>query len=84
MKSGYWLVDTTMAKESSFDSDIVHNWWRKFWTLSIPSKVKICYWHIYQDALLIVIKLFHRKVIQSPSCSPCGSAWESITRALIT
>ncbi|KAM6558713.1 hypothetical protein CsatA_027952 [Cannabis sativa] len=82
VKSGYYLAANLDDQQNSTPSDLHSTWWKTFWHLSLPSKVKIFAWKVMHNALPTAAALQRRKVLDSTACSMCSSAWESIGHAL--
>uniref|UniRef100_A0A803P2K3 Reverse transcriptase domain-containing protein n=1 Tax=Cannabis sativa TaxID=3483 RepID=A0A803P2K3_CANSA len=82
VNSGFHLAENLAANRDSHASTSHTNWWKTFWSLNLPSKVKIFAWRVMQNALPTATGLHRRKVIDSAMCSLCNNAWESIGHAL--
>uniref|UniRef100_A0A803QMZ3 Reverse transcriptase domain-containing protein n=1 Tax=Cannabis sativa TaxID=3483 RepID=A0A803QMZ3_CANSA len=78
VNSGFHLAE---VRETSGSNNHT-NWWKMFWSLSLPSKVKKFAWRVMQDALPVATGLCRRKVIDSATSSLCHNAWESVGHAL--
>uniref|UniRef100_A0A803PHZ6 Reverse transcriptase domain-containing protein n=1 Tax=Cannabis sativa TaxID=3483 RepID=A0A803PHZ6_CANSA len=84
VKSGFHLASSISEKHQESSSDDHKSWWKYFWALQIPPKVKIFAWKVVQNALPVATGLHKRNVIDSALCSRCKHAWESIGHALFS
>uniref|UniRef100_A0A803PQM1 Uncharacterized protein n=1 Tax=Cannabis sativa TaxID=3483 RepID=A0A803PQM1_CANSA len=82
VKSGFHLATHLEDQLQSSSSDANRDWWKFFWNLSLPPKIRIFSWKVIQHILPVAVALFKRKVIDSAACSLCNSSWESIGHAL--
>jgi len=84
VKSAYHLArsrDRNGGGESS-DPSGMHRFWQRLWKERIPSKVRNFGWRACQNILPTKMNLFHRKVIDNPTCEECGLSLETILHAL--
>ncbi|XP_060959129.1 uncharacterized protein LOC133030409 [Cannabis sativa] len=84
VNSGYHLACSMASQEDSSCSSASSTWWKQFWNLNLPSKVKIFAWRVMHNALPSASNLHHRRIINSSTCSLCTNAWESIGHALFS
>ncbi|XP_060972669.1 uncharacterized protein LOC133038517 [Cannabis sativa] len=84
VKSGFHLAATLDEQQNSSTSDLHNSWWKTFWHLSLPSKIKIFAWKVMHNVLPTAAALHRRKVLDSAACSMCSCAWESIGHALFS
>lgn len=84
VKSGFHLASTLADASHESTSTDFKSWWRYFWSLRLPQKVKIFAWKILHNALPVASALHKRQVITSALCSRCKTTWESIGHALFT
>ena len=52
------------------------------WKAKIPSKIKAFGWRACQNILPTKMNLFHRKVIEDPTCDECGLGPETVLHVL--
>ncbi|KAM6576524.1 hypothetical protein CsatB_028361 [Cannabis sativa] len=71
VKSGYQFdadsQDTTAPSSSSSSND----WWQNFWSLKLPSKVRIFAWRAFHDALPTAAILHFRHIASDSLCPIC-------------
>ncbi|KAM6574984.1 uncharacterized protein LOC115696372 [Cannabis sativa] len=84
VSSGYTLASSLGEEDLSSCSHTQETWWKSFWKLNLPSKVKIFGWKVIQSSIPVAKSLYHRKILTSATCSLCQSAWESIGHALFS
>uniref|UniRef100_A0A803QAN3 Reverse transcriptase domain-containing protein n=1 Tax=Cannabis sativa TaxID=3483 RepID=A0A803QAN3_CANSA len=82
VKSGFHLATSLEEQHISSTSDPHRDWWRYFWNLNLPPKVRIFAWKVFHNILPVAAALFKKKIIDSAACSLCTSNWESIGHAL--
>uniref|UniRef100_A0A803QS43 Reverse transcriptase zinc-binding domain-containing protein n=1 Tax=Cannabis sativa TaxID=3483 RepID=A0A803QS43_CANSA len=51
VKSGYHLSATLDECDQAATSDLHSSWWKTFWHLSLPSKIKIFAWKVMHNAI---------------------------------
>uniref|UniRef100_A0A803NHT6 Reverse transcriptase domain-containing protein n=1 Tax=Cannabis sativa TaxID=3483 RepID=A0A803NHT6_CANSA len=84
VKLGFYLSATLDERDQSTPSDLHSSWWKTFWHLSLPSKIKIFAWKVMHNAISTAAALHKRKVIDSATCSMCNCIWESIGHTLFS
>lgn len=84
VKTGYQLLDEMENREvaSSSDQFAQRSFWNGIWKLNISKKMQIFCWRACNEALLTVENLYKRKILDSPLCSSCGKANETVFQAL--
>uniref|UniRef100_A0A803QAH8 Reverse transcriptase domain-containing protein n=1 Tax=Cannabis sativa TaxID=3483 RepID=A0A803QAH8_CANSA len=84
VKSGYHVA-CMLADETFVSVSSPHvSWWKSFWQLKLPPKVKLFAWKAIHNALPVASELYKRKSLTSASCSLCLNAWESVGHAMFT
>ncbi|XP_060959240.1 uncharacterized protein LOC133030497 [Cannabis sativa] len=83
-RSRYQLAYSLAAQENTTSSECHATWWKYFWSLKLPSKVKIFAWRVFHHSIPVAASLVQRKIIDSSSCSLCTCAWESVGHALFS
>lgn len=68
--------------ESTSDSGIERNWWKKMWSLKIPSKVKQFIWRAHNYCIATMLNLYRRHVVTNGLCPDCKKKQESTNHAL--
>lgn len=84
VKSAYHLArsrDRNGGGESS-DPSSMHHFWQRLWKARIPSQVRNFGWRACQNILPTKMNLFHRKVIDNPTCEECGLSPKTILHVL--
>uniref|UniRef100_A0A803P6L1 Reverse transcriptase zinc-binding domain-containing protein n=1 Tax=Cannabis sativa TaxID=3483 RepID=A0A803P6L1_CANSA len=82
VKSGFHLATSLEEQHASSTSNQHSDWWKYFWNLKLPPKIRIFAWKVFQNILPTAAALFKRKVLDSGECALCKSNWESIGHAL--
>uniref|UniRef100_A0A803PV88 Reverse transcriptase domain-containing protein n=1 Tax=Cannabis sativa TaxID=3483 RepID=A0A803PV88_CANSA len=83
VKSAYHLANSTSLPPSSSNPSFFMSWWKTFWNLNLPPKVKNFSWRVYHHILPVALNLFRRKTIPQPHCSFCKNPVETVTHALL-
>lgn len=84
VKSGYGLAESFGDSASSSTNLAQRSWWRRFWALKLPNKVKVFVWWAYFNALPTAMRLHRCRIIDSAACSLCSLAWEFVGHALFS
>lgn len=54
------------------------SFWRKIWNLHIPNTIKLFTWRACQDILPTKDNLYHRQVLNTPTCEACTLALKTV------
>ncbi|KAL5578350.1 hypothetical protein UlMin_020049 [Ulmus minor] len=81
VRSGYWLASQCRSVPSSSTSSITH-WWKKFWRLRIPSKIRIFLWKAFHDWIPSSVNLVRHGVPSRNRCLICNEADDTTLHAL--
>uniref|UniRef100_A0A803QPV3 Reverse transcriptase n=1 Tax=Cannabis sativa TaxID=3483 RepID=A0A803QPV3_CANSA len=84
VQSGYHFACSLENQHRATSSTSEQSWWKAFWGLNLPSKVRIFAWRVIQHSIPVAAALFQRKIITSVACSLCSNAWESIGHAMFS
>uniref|UniRef100_A0A803PYN1 Reverse transcriptase domain-containing protein n=1 Tax=Cannabis sativa TaxID=3483 RepID=A0A803PYN1_CANSA len=82
VKSGFHLASSLEDEDACSPSDPNLTWWKFFWSLNLPPKIRIFAWKVYHNIIPTAAALHRRKIIDSAACSLCTSNWESVGHAL--
>ncbi|KAL5567268.1 hypothetical protein UlMin_030432 [Ulmus minor] len=81
VRSGYWLASQCKSTPSSSTSSISY-WWKKFWRLRIPSKIRIFLWKAFHNWIPSSVNLVKHGVPSQNKCSICNEADDTTLHAL--
>ncbi|CAM8956265.1 unnamed protein product [Rhodiola kirilowii] len=81
VKEGYYIACELerLKKESrgeQSDAKETRNFWRNYWKLKIPNKIKIFGWRLYHDCLPTMQNLVRRGCQVQNKCGHCGARKE--------
>ena len=63
---------------SSSDGDSMRQFWKKFWKIKVPHKIRHFIWRVARDILPTKANLVHRHVILEGGCEECDDNLESL------
>ncbi|KAL5562617.1 hypothetical protein UlMin_032364 [Ulmus minor] len=81
VRSGYWLALQHKSIPSSSTSSITY-WWKKFWRLRIPSKIRIFLWKAFHNWIPSSVNLVKHGVPSQNRCLICNEANDTTLHAL--
>ncbi|KAF4366980.1 hypothetical protein F8388_022768 [Cannabis sativa] len=83
VKSGY-RVGREMNLHPTRCSNMgeINNWWKKFWKLQLPPRMKMFGWRVCNNWLPAKTNLCHRGMNINPVCDLCGYHVETLPHAL--
>ncbi|KAL5579343.1 hypothetical protein UlMin_011785 [Ulmus minor] len=82
VKSGYKSALILLDTAECSKPHIIKSWWKSFWQLKIPPKIRNFAWRLCKGWLPSASKLHGRGMNIDPSCFRCGFGRESIFHAL--
>ncbi|CAM8879128.1 unnamed protein product [Rhodiola kirilowii] len=71
------------AGGESSSPTVITSFWKAFWRLPVPRKIKLFGWRCFHDALPVGTNLFVRNVAVDFSCPVCNYKYESMTHVLL-
>ncbi|KAL5556985.1 hypothetical protein UlMin_039221 [Ulmus minor] len=81
VRSGYWLATTSKSVPSSSTSSHT-SWWKRFWRLRIPSKIRIFLWKAYHNWVPSLVNLAKHGVPTQKRCPICNETDDTTLHAL--
>ena len=81
VRSGYWLATKGKSVPSSSTSSHTH-WWKRFWRLRIPSKIRIFLWKAYHNWIPSLVNLAKHGVPTQKRCPICNETDDTTLHAL--
>ncbi|KAL5552848.1 hypothetical protein UlMin_040249 [Ulmus minor] len=82
VRSGYWVAKGGMETISSSSSSNHIPWWKQFWRLHIPAKIRIFIWKAYNDWIPTAVNLANHGVPTHKRCLICTEANDTTTHGL--
>ncbi|KAL5567823.1 hypothetical protein UlMin_024398 [Ulmus minor] len=82
VRSGYWVAKGGMETISSSSSSNHIPWWKQFWRLQIPAKIRIFVWKAYNDWIPTAVNLANHGVPTHKRCLICTEANDTTTHGL--
>lgn len=77
--STYWVALTAKVKAQNngssgvnLDPQQMHSFWKLFWKLRVPNKIRSFIWRACKDILPVKSNLAHRHIIKENICEACG------------
>ncbi|KAF4384273.1 hypothetical protein F8388_010518 [Cannabis sativa] len=85
VKSGYRVArEIKLAPTRCSNMDKTHAWWKMWWNLNLPPRMKLFGWKMCRNWLSAKSNLVHRGMKIDPTCNYCGRFEESLPHALWT
>ncbi|KAL5565353.1 hypothetical protein UlMin_028517 [Ulmus minor] len=81
VRSGYWLATKIKSVPSSSTSSYT-SWWKKFWRLRIPPKIRIFLWKAYYNWIPSLVNLDKHGVPTQKRCPNCNETDDTTLHAL--
>ena len=84
VRSGHKLLCRSEAVEGNTHGEVNNETWKQFWSLNLPSKIKVFLWRILNEILPVkATLLIHKMVLLDNTCFRCFQAAETSYHALI-
>ncbi|KAF4395958.1 hypothetical protein F8388_013127 [Cannabis sativa] len=85
VKIGYRVArEINLAPTRCSNMDQTHAWWKMWWNLNLPPRMKLFGWKMCRNWLPAKSNLCHRGTKIDPTCNNCGRFEESLSHALWT
>ncbi|KAF4363716.1 hypothetical protein G4B88_030215 [Cannabis sativa] len=85
VKSGYRVArEINLTPTCCSNMDQTHAWWKMWWNLNLPPRMKLFGWKLCRKWLPAKSNLCHRGMKIDPTCNNCGRFEESLSHALWT
>ncbi|KAL5556875.1 hypothetical protein UlMin_039111 [Ulmus minor] len=81
VRSGYWLANNCRSVPSSSTSSL-NSWWKRFWRLRVPSKIRIFIWKAFYNWIPSSVNLANHGVPTQKRCLICNEADDTTLHAL--
>ncbi|KAL5548874.1 hypothetical protein UlMin_004105 [Ulmus minor] len=81
VRSGYWLANKCRSVPSSSTSSL-NSWWKQFWRLRVPSKIRVFIWKAFHNWIPSSINLANHGVSSQKRCLICNKADDTTLHAL--
>ncbi|KAL5572899.1 hypothetical protein UlMin_022496 [Ulmus minor] len=81
VRSGYWLATKCNSVPSSSTSSHT-SWWKRFWRLRIPSKIRVFLWKAYHNWIPSLANLARHGVPTHRRCPNCNETDDTTLHAL--
>ncbi|KAI9168767.1 hypothetical protein LWI28_001632 [Acer negundo] len=82
MKSGNWVAKCLNLNPSCSRLNFAETWWKFFWRLHLPSKVKIFFWKACNNWIPARVNIFAHGMKLIVNCPFCLKKAESTLHAL--
>ncbi|KAF4391976.1 hypothetical protein F8388_004305 [Cannabis sativa] len=83
VKSGYRVArEMNLTPTRSSNMDQTHAWWKMWWGLNLPPRMKLFGWKMCRNWLPAKTNLVHRGMKINPICTNCGRFDETLSHAL--
>ncbi|GMN35433.1 hypothetical protein TIFTF001_048455, partial [Ficus carica] len=83
VRSGYRAIMDFKRLESSSNANTDITWWRKMWSLPLPSKVRLFVWHAFHEIIPTMASLGYKGIDCDVVCPRCKDKMESISHAIL-
>ncbi|KAK1567715.1 hypothetical protein Q3G72_015616 [Acer saccharum] len=80
VKSAYQIALASQMEDHTWCSKGYGPWWKKFWEIEVPSKIRIFGWKACVEILPTKQLLWKRGIVDSGWCHFCGKRPESVDR----
>ncbi|KAL5570726.1 hypothetical protein UlMin_020323 [Ulmus minor] len=81
VRSGYWLANQCRSVPSSSTVSL-NSWWKRFWRLRIPSKIRVFIWKAFHNWIPSSVNLASHGVPSPKRCSICNETDDTTLHAL--
>ncbi|KAL5570630.1 hypothetical protein UlMin_027205 [Ulmus minor] len=81
VRSGYWLANKCRSVPSSSTISL-NSWWKQFWHLRVPSKIRVFIWKAFYNWIPSSINLANHGVPTQKRCLICNEADDTTRHAL--
>ncbi|KAA3465096.1 reverse transcriptase [Gossypium australe] len=80
VRSAYKLLQHTEWDPTAYALQTVYkNFYKKLWSLNLPSKIKITTWKISWNYLPTRVNMHHRRLLNTQICPSCGRGAEDLS-----
>ncbi|MBA0875744.1 hypothetical protein Goshw_004076 [Gossypium schwendimanii] len=79
VRSAYKLLQRSIDNPRAYALQTIYrNFYKKLWSLSLPTKIKVTIWRLSWNYLPTKVNLQHRKLTVNQSCPRCGEGAETM------
>ncbi|KAF4391669.1 hypothetical protein F8388_005434 [Cannabis sativa] len=83
VKSGYRVArEINLTPTRSSNMDQTHAWWKMWWSLNLPPRMKLFDWKMCRNWLPAKTNLVHRGMKINPICTNCDKFEKTLSHAL--